>query len=72
MSDLWGEPILIDPIAASRPFGLLVSSIVVGLTVPALAADRPFLDPPLLSSRHGQLVVHLDTAPGAFWIDGRR
>jgi suppressor of ftsI len=30
------------------------------------------VDPPTLSSRHGELVVHLDTAPGAFWIDGRR
>jgi len=60
------------PIAASRLCRLLVSILVVGLTGPALAADRPFVDPPMLSSSHGQLVVHLDTAPGVFWIDGRR
>jgi hypothetical protein len=63
---------MLDPIAASRLVRLLVSIIFVGLTVPAHAADRPFVDPPMLSSRHGELVVHLDTAPGAFWIDGRR
>jgi suppressor of ftsI len=63
---------MLDPIAASRLVRLLLSIIVVGLTVPALAADRPFVDPPMLSSREGRLVVHLDPAPGAFWIDGRR
>ena len=63
---------MLDPRAASRLCRLLVSIILVGLTVPALAADRPFVDPPMLSSSHGQLVVPLDTAPGAFWIDGRR
>src|SRR5215813_6914560 len=61
-----------DPIAASRLCRLLVSILVVGLTGPALAADRPFVDPPMLSSSPGQLVVHLDTAPWVFWIDGRR
>jgi suppressor of ftsI len=49
-----------------------VPFIFIGLAVPALAADRPFVDPPMLSSSHGQLVVHLQTALGLFWVDGRR
>jgi FtsP/CotA-like multicopper oxidase with cupredoxin domain len=63
---------MLDPIAASRLFRLLVSSIFVGMPVPTLAADRPFVDPPLPSSCHGRVVVHLDTDPEAFWIDSRR
>jgi hypothetical protein len=42
---------MLDPIVASRLFRLLVSIIFVGLAVPALAADRPFMDPPMLFNR---------------------